>query len=157
MNIETLQAQAEGLTEEERAELAKNLMVGVKSRKLIYSTCSEIWVEWAERNVPETEESTAAQRTIDDDIHDIVSEQAILDQSQVQALLDRWFAEVPYLVLSNYDSLEHTAAADPNGKVLMHPLVAVWNGIIGINNAISRGVWADFDEFNEMDDRWNTD
>lgn len=154
MSIEKLREQAANLTDEERAELARSLMVEVKSRKLIYSTCSEIWEGWVERQVPDELEPGQPTRTLDDDIHEIVTEQAILDSEQVQSLLAQWFAEVPYLVVSDYDSLEHTAVADPNGKVLMHPMVAVWNGVVGLNNAINRGVWSDFDEFNEMDDRW---
>lgn len=147
--------QLENLPPEQRAGLAKQLLSGLDCKKLFLETWSQTWVDWVEQNVSDNLEDLDKPRSLSDEIHDIVAEQSILCRNQVQSLLERWFQDVPFLVLSNYDSLDNCSAADPNGGVLMHPIVAVTNGVIGIDNALAKGVWKDFEEFEEMDERWN--
>ena len=135
--------------------MARELLSGLESKKLLLETWSDCWLDWVEKNSAASIEGIEKARTFNDELHDIVAEQSILSRKQVQNLLERWFQDVPFLVLSNYDSQENCSAADPNGGVLMHPLVAVSNGVIGIDNALAKGVWDSFEEFEEMDERWN--
>lgn len=153
MNFQELQEACQALTPEDKAKLAKSLLTGIDNRKTMLAIWSEAWTDWVEKNVSDCETEEESPRTLNDEIHDIVSQEAILDREQVQILLSEWFKDLPYLVRTNYDNLDHLASVDPMGRVLMHPLVAVWNGVVGIENAIARGVWKDFDEFSEMDER----
>lgn len=155
MEIHNILQQVARLPEESRAEIAKALITSLQSKQLLLNTWSESWLDWVQRHTPQVALDLDRARNFQDDLQDIVAEQSILHRSQVERLLDQWFSEVPYLVLSHYDSQEHCSAADPNGGVLMHPVVAVTNGVIGIDNAIAKGVFKSFEEYEELDDRWN--
>jgi hypothetical protein len=156
VNLQQLKDASVQLSQNERAELAKHLLVSVESKKKVLSTWADAWTEWVERHVPDKASEPDRPRTLQDDMHDIITEQAILDQAQVRRLLDAWFQDVPFLVQTSYDNLDHESTADTQGWVLMHPLVAIWNGVIDIDNAIARGVWTDFEEFAEMEERWSS-
>jgi len=155
MTLQELQDAAKQLSQEDQAALAKALMVDLKSKKKLLSVWSEAWIEWVEKNMPDLDSAPDRPRTLDDDMQDIIVEQAILDKHQVDRLLSNWFQDVPYLVQVSYDNLDHSSSADTQGWVLMHPVVAIWNGIIDIDNALARGVWKDFEEFAEMEERWS--
>lgn len=143
------------LSTSERARLAQKLLVSLESQSLLSDTWSQAWTEWVAENIPDPDPEPEEPRTLHHEMHDLINQQAILDRGQVQSLLDKWFEELPYLVLSNYDNLEHTSWADPHGHVLMHPIVAVTNGVVTIEQALQRGVWKDFDEFSDMNQAWS--
>lgn len=154
MELNEIEKHALALTQEEKAELAEKLLVSLPRQSLLSETWSKAWTQWVEQNVPDPPDSPEAPRTLEHEVHELINQQAILDRDQVFNLLATWFQEVPYLVLSNYDNLEHTSSADPHGRVLMHPMIAVWNGVVTVDQAIARGVWKSFEEFDQMDDRW---